>query len=170
MEIHELPLNGETLPAKNKVRARPRVLIITVILINIELMLFAAWSLHEFGSIWGGLAYLKGDRLLADPYILSFGNLRTGDFRTMELTLDNRADHDIKIHSASRANPCFVLNRLPIAIGSGRKARITIAVQPEVVGPIQQHVVLFTDDQYQPFIQIVIWGKVVETSAQNADG
>jgi len=170
MEIHELPGNGDTLPAKNKVRARPRVLIISIILINFELMLFAAWSLHEFGSISAGLAYLNGARLLADPYTQSFGNLRKGDFRTVELTLDNRADHGIKIHSASRSDPCFVLNRLPIAIGSGRKARITVAVQPEVAGPIRQHIVLFTDDQHQPFIEIVIWGKVVETSAQNADG
>lgn len=169
MEIQEQPRSADALPARTKMRARTRVLIITVILINLELMLFAAWSLHEFGSIWAGLSYLDGERLIADSYTLSFGTLGTGDFRTVNLTLDNRADHGIKIRGASRSGPCFVLHRFPISIDPGRKARIPIAVQPEVAGPINQDILLFTDDQRQSFLRVIVRGKVVEAAARNAD-
>ena len=123
MSILGATAHGDKPLAESKARARPGVLTLSIILINLELVFLTAWSIHEFGSISAGLAYLNGDRLLVDPYILSFGDLQAGDYRTVEVTLDNRADHSIEIRGASRPRSALSSTAFPLpSVRAGRQA------------------------------------------------
>jgi hypothetical protein len=165
MAILESRANGTKPLAKSTRRAKPLVLTISVVLISIELIFLAVWSIHEFGSISAGIAYLNGDRLLVDSNIVSFGDLRKGDYQTVELQLDNRADYSIGIRGVQGSQICSVLRRFPIAISPSGRAIIPIAVQPGVTGAIEERILLFTSDKRQPFIRVTVRGTVHQSVA-----
>jgi len=155
---------GGTLVAKLKATGSRSVLIASIALFSAEFLFLACWSIHEFGSIRAGIAYLNGDRLLVDPYVLSFGDMQKGESRAIEVELDNRADHRVAVHHVSRSQICSITRQFPIRIDAGERVRIPISVHAGTVGSVEEHILLLTDDRYQPLIGVTIKGRVLETA------
>jgi hypothetical protein len=162
--------------ARSQLHGWRNVLAISLILILIELIVLWLLSLFQFGSVSAAISYLNGDRLLIHPPKLEFGALRKEGYRTLGLTLENRADYRVRIRGASASAPgsasCSVLRIFPITIGPGEKVTFPVSVQAHNAGTIDEQILLFTDDKRQPTVKVTITGSaadIVDTDPAKED-
>ncbi|MBX6314539.1 MAG: DUF1573 domain-containing protein [Isosphaeraceae bacterium] len=141
-----------------------------IILTNIFLFGCVAWAYLRFGSITAALAYVRGDRLIADRYTPSFGRLEPGQSRDLVLHVTNLAARPITILGARTSCTCAAADGLPVTIQPGVKQPLKIRVwgKPKS-GAVVEKLHFYTDDPAQPELIIQVVGKVInaEHSSEN---
>ncbi len=136
---------------------------LTVIITNIGLLAIAAIALYFFGSFGSAVAYLGGDRLIADAYTRSVGVVSVGDQHAVFFKLTNMSNQAVEIVGAKSSCTCLVLDQLPVVLPPRGVFRLRIGLRPKPrPGQIAERVSLITDREGQQRLDLKISGRVVE--------
>lgn len=136
---------------------------LTVIISNIGLLSVAAIALYFFGSFRSALAYLSGDRLIADAYTRSVGIVSDGGQHAVFFKLTNISNQAVKILGAESSCTCVVADQLPVALPPHGVFQLRIGIRPKPrPGRIAERVSLITDREGQQRLDLKISGRVVE--------
>jgi Protein of unknown function (DUF1573) len=144
-------------------------LALTMIIANVGLLSAAALALYFFGSLAPAVAYLRGDRLIADAYTRSLGTIRKGEERAAFFVLTNSSNRAVKILGSRASCTCLVVDELPVALPPHGVFRLRIGLRPRVKpGQIAERVSLFTDREGEERLELKISGRVVESGGSSA--
>jgi len=104
-----------------------------------------------FGSI-------EGDMVVLPPQV-SFGVVRTGESKTLELSIKNRGTKPVQVLRVENSSPAIVAEVTPVK--QGEEYRLTLRATGEnKVGRIQGEVQVFTDHPEEKVLTIPLYGMV----------
>ena len=136
---------------------------LTLIITSIGLLFIAAFAVYFFGSFGSAVAYLSGDRLIADAYTRSVGVVSEGEQHAVFFKLTNTSNQAIEILGAKSSCSCLVVDQLPVVLPPHGVFRLPIRVRPKSrSGQIAERVSLITDREGQRRLDLKISGRVVE--------
>lgn len=124
----------------------------TIFLTVFGLFILISWSSWQLGSTSNALAFLTGERLLADSYTKSFGVVASGDAKFLKFKLINVARTPIKIVGAKSSCSCTSVGTFPLTIPSGENREITVRFRSSRAGSFISSIYLYTDYHDQPEI------------------
>jgi hypothetical protein len=143
---------------------RPRssllfVYVWTVILTGFILSVLALCGVGRFGSVGASIAYLRGERLVAESPSRSIGSVRPGEDARLGFLLRNLSGDPITVLGARSECACVVAEDLPFAVppSGGREVGVRLRA-PEASGPFTERVALFTDCPGQADVVLCISG------------
>ena len=158
-------IGAETTPTKKKTLSW---MALTVIIANIGLLSVVALGLYFFGSIGPAVAYLRGDRLIADVYDRSVGIVREGEKHAVVFELTNMSSQPVKILGAKSTCTCLAVDQLPVALPPHGVFRLRIGLRPRFrSGQIAERVSLFTDRELQQQLDLKISGRVLDAAGSS---
>lgn len=141
----------------------------TLLLTNFGLLLGIVLAWYWFGSVGSALAYLKGDRLIADRYSVSFGEAEQGQRPVVTFGVKNTSNRKITIVGAKTLCTCIFAENLPLSIPPRNRCSIRVAVKTASRdGPIHESIDLYTDFPEQPKLELVVLGRVSTRSGEQA--
>ena len=158
------------------VRESPRLILTgsSVLLIRgsagvaVIVLFFASLSYLWFDTPADALAFLRGERVSAEPSSIDLGEARAGERREVGVRLLNRADHPIRIIGGTSDCSCIATTGLPIAIPSAESRLVMVQVKfAGAPGVFSRTAVLFTNDELQKKVVLRLAGKVTKP---NDDG
>jgi len=133
----------------------------TLALTGVGLLFGLSLASYCFGSLGSALAYLKGDRLLADRRSQSFGEVERGQRPVVSFGLTNASDRKITILGAKTQCTCVFAEDLPLTIPPRSRRSVKVAVRTDSrEGAIQEPIYLFTDFPKQPRVELRVLGRV----------
>jgi len=133
----------------------------TILLTNLGLAIFVAWTWIQFGSFRSGLGYLRGDRLIPDAYLKSFGIVEQGSAPILKFTLTNMSNSPIKILGGNSTCTCMMPLDLPITIPRFKSIPLIIKILTHNKhGSLSETVRLYTDFPDSCDITLEITGSV----------
>jgi hypothetical protein len=136
---------------------------LTVIIANMGLLSTAALGLYSFGSLGSAVAYLSGDRLIADGYTRSVGIVNVGEHHEVSFELRNMSNRDVGILGAQSSCTCLVADQLPVVVPAHGVFRLRVGVRPKSrAGQIAERISLITDREDEQRLHLKISGRVVE--------
>jgi len=139
----------------------------TLILTIAGLLFLAVAALYYFGSVSSALAYLSGDRLLADRRSESFGEVDQGQRLTIRFALANTSRREIRVLGAKTRCTCVFAEDLPLSVPPTGRRAIKIAVNTDsLIGPIRQPIFLYTDFPGQSKVELLVVGRVRASGAR----
>jgi hypothetical protein len=139
----------------------------TLSFISIGLIVSLTLAFCCFGSIPSAVAYLQGDRLIANRYLQSFGEVEQGQHAVVTFELTNASSREITILGARTLCTCVFAEDLPLSIPPRIRRTISVAIKTDSrEGPIQQPVYLFTDLPAQPEIELRVRGHILSPGGQ----
>jgi hypothetical protein len=142
---------------------------LTAIITNIGLLSTAAIAFYFFGSFGSAVAYLSGDRLIADTYTRSVGNVSEGEPHAVFFKLTNMSNQAIEILGAKSSCTCLVVDQLPAVLPPHGVFRLRIGLRPKPKSSrIDERVRLFTDREGQRQLDLRVGGRVVPRGGSRA--
>ncbi len=109
---------------------------LTLILTNVGLLFIVLLALYSFGSFSAAMAYLRGDRLIADAYTQSVGIVGGGEQPAVFFKLTNMSNQAVEILGAKSSCTCLMMDQLPVVLPPHGVFRLRIRPPPEVsAGP-----------------------------------
>ena len=136
---------------------------LTLIITNIGLLFIAAFALYLFGSLGSALAYLSGERLIADAYTRSVGVVSQGEQHAVFFKLTNMSNQAVEILGANSSCTCLAADQLPVVLPPHGVFRLRIRLRPKSrPGQIAERVTLITDREGQERLDLKISGRVVD--------
>lgn len=123
-----------------------------------------AWGYWEFGSLSNTLAYLNGERLLVDPATLSFGAVRRGEERDLQVTIRNRTGKEVKIMGAKSNCGCMGMEeKFPFSIAQGGQRELTIHIWfTGKDSAFEKRVDFYTDNEAKPVTAVLVRGTIAD--------
>jgi hypothetical protein len=142
---------------------------LTLVFTGVGALFGLALALYCFGSLGSALAYLEGDRLIADSFSRSFGEVQPGERPTLTFELTNTSDRKITILGAKTLCTCVFAENLPLSVPARSRRSINVAVKTDSrKGPIRESVYLFTDSPKQPQVELHVLGRVAASGGEPA--
>jgi hypothetical protein len=119
-------------------------------------------SFYYFGSLGSALAYAKGDRLIPDRRVGTFGTVERGRSPVVAFDLTNTSRQRITILGAKTLCTCVLVEDLPLTVPPMTRRSISVAVDTKARnGPVQEPVYLFTDFPSQAKLELAVRGRVL---------
>jgi hypothetical protein len=145
----------------------------TLIFTNAGLLCLVSFAFYSFGSVDSALAYVRGDRLMADARSRSFGEVEKGQHASVVFELANTSDREINVLGARTGCTCLFAEGLPLPVPPRSRRSIRIAVRTDgravarsVDGRIREAVGLYTDFPGQPEVELHVLGRVSSSQGQ----
>ena len=134
---------------------------IIILLTSLWLAAIAVYGLIEFGSVAAALAYVRGDRLIPDAYVKSFGDAPSGSQPKIRFVISNYSKIPHKILGIRSSCTCLVSDGdLPVIIPGGAHFGLRIGVRERLEqGPVSESFTLYTDHSTQPELVFRVSGR-----------
>jgi len=165
-ELGELQVTHQDTVAKRLGKRPIQLWMVTTVTCSVVVLTaFAGFAHWRFGSLRGGLSYLAGERLIVDHHTKSFGELATGDERTVVFTVINLAGREVQILGAKVDCSCVKVDvdGLPRLVAHGAEARIGVLVRSaKKTGKVSEVVVIYTDNPDVPRLTLRVLGEFRE--------
>jgi len=140
-------------------------LAMTLTFTSTGLLFLVALALYAFGSFGSALSYLKGDRLMVDSHLKSFGEVKQGQRPSLVFELTNTSNRSITILGAKTKCTCVLTENLPLSVPPWNRRSIKLAIKTDSRnGSIQEPVQLFTDFSGQPEVELGVLGHVTTSN------
>jgi hypothetical protein len=112
------------------------------------------WGIARFGSLRTALAYLRGELLVLDASSYDFGAVRPVQRKVIQINASNVSENVVRIIGARSPCGCIKVDGLPIAIGPGDAATISVEIDSarKPGQSIEAMIVFYTDSVEQRYI------------------
>ena len=121
----------------------------------------AGIGVYWCGSLASTIAFLRGDSLIPDTYLKSFGSAPVESEAKVRFHLWNRSGRVVRILGAKTSCTCLVTSELPRDVPSSTWTELDVTIRtgkkPEIVS---QGLQLMTDDRLSAPPLLMIIGKV----------
>lgn len=118
----------------------------TAILACIGFLVLTVIGYMRFGSVGSALAYLRGEHLIPDEIMKSFGTTSQGERPAVEFRLRNCTGQPIKILGANVSCTCLEARDLPVVVPSNGETVLRVDVRTKGrSGPLSERLRLLTD-------------------------
>jgi hypothetical protein len=134
--------------------------IIFMTTLSLATVLSTATIMH--GSLWAGIAALRGDVIQVDEETKNLGSIAPGQAISVRFVLRNLRKYPVKIVGSTTSCGCTVVDDLPAELKPSERRTLiaTLRVTAEDKGDLKQYVELHTDSRKQPHIYLAILGAV----------
>ncbi len=112
------------------------------------------------GSLTSAIAFLRGDSLIPDAYLKSFGSTLVGSETEVRFRLWNRTGRVIRILGAKTSCTCLVTSELPRDVAPGGRTDLMVTVRAKKPGSLSQSLQVITDDRSCPSPILAVTGVV----------
>lgn len=127
---------------KNKLKCRH----LNIILANASLAFVLVAAHIRFGSISKALDYVRGDRLLPDSALKSFGSVERGASPIIRFHIGNHSSKNVRILGTNVSCTCLVVRRSPQFIPPGGDGVVDVqVVTKEKAGDVSASLVIYSD-------------------------
>jgi hypothetical protein len=163
------PVAQDRSPPARPTPSRPRRLVGSLVgpLLGAVVLLAGVllWVWIQFGSVNIALAYLRGERLIITPSVLSLGDAELGEERQLSVTLANHTPRDVTIVGGGSSCSCLALDRFPILIPRGQERELLVKVKVSATPgststTFNQAVQYYTDSEFGPILLVQIVARV----------
>ncbi len=152
---------GQTVDAPVPKTSRLSYTAVTIVIASIGLGGVIALASWHYGSLAAALAYLKGDRLIANRYALSLGTIDQGPIEDLAFMLSNLSDHPVRCLGENYSCTCMTVGDLPMDIPPGGRRPVTLKFRTTAkLGPVSETVSLLFDDAAQPRLNLKVSGQI----------
>jgi len=135
---------------------------LTLVFTSVGLLFSLTMALSRFGSLGSALAYLEGQRLIADRRSVSFGEVEQGHRPVVTFELMNTSERNISILGAKTLCTCVLVENVPLSLPPKSRRAIQVAVKTDSrTGPIDETIYLFTDFPKQPKLGLSVRGQIL---------
>jgi hypothetical protein len=129
------------------------------VMFPLALILIAFGSARAvFGSIEGGVSWLRGEPLALSTRHVDFGEVDQGEQYAASVTLRNRSDHAVRVLGATQTGFLSVTSKLPFGVQPGETCYLTINLRTPrgKTGILTNGVELLTDDAAQQRVPLQV--------------
>jgi hypothetical protein len=134
---------------------------LTIIFTNVFFIILILSLIIKFGSLKSTLAVLKGDVLISDSVLRSFGSCIVGESIDVISEIRNVSSGRVKVGGARTSCGCVVIDDLPLYLPPYSERRISIHITPPKENDqFKAHLILLTSVPQQPEYIVEVTGVV----------